>query len=145
MFVGAGHASRCWPLGKFAELARQLVADERVRCFVFLGPEEAGLRAEIETLFPPSAIILDKLGLLELFAIYGFLDVIVGNDTGPMHLAAASKAHLVLISDESAPDEFLPLTENLTIVRSGRIDKIEVDAVIKAVREPLENDILGVK
>ena len=140
MFLGAGHPSRCWPLDKFAVLTKQLVADESVRCFVFLGPEEADLRPHIESMFPSSAIILDKLGLLELFAVYGFLDVIVGNDTGPMHLAAASDAHLVLISHESAPDEFLPLTKNLTVVRSASIDEIEVDDVKNAVREHLEND-----
>lgn len=141
MFLGAGHPSRCWPVQKFAELAAQLVADKDVRCLVFLGPEEVGLRKQIDTMFPPAAIILDKLGLLELFAMYNFLDVVVGNDTGTMHLAAASHADLVLISHESAPDEFLPLTEKLTVVRSGPIDEIEVDEVVVAVRSRLENDI----
>ncbi len=145
VFLGAGHPSRCWPLEKFAELTRKLVADEDVRCFVFLGPEEAALRPKVETMFPSSAIILDKLGLLHLFAVYAFLDVVIGNDTGPMHLAAASDAHLVLISHELAPDEFLPLTERLTVIRSGRIDEIAVDDVLDAVRDCLENDISRAK
>lgn len=140
MFLGAGHPSRRWPIAKYADLATRLI-DEGTACFVFLGPEEAAMLPEIEAAFPSKALIFDKLSLLELFATFTMLDVIVGNDTGPMHLAAASKAQLILVSDELAPDEFLPLTPDLTVIRSGRIDEIEVDSVLDAVRKCLWNDI----
>lgn len=143
MFLGAGHPSRRWPIERYGELANQLLEDKDVRCFVFLGPEEIGLVPDIPKLFPPDAIILDKLGLLQLFAVFSFLDVVIGNDTGPMHLAAATRAHLILILHESAPDEFLPLTDRLTVIRTGRIQEIEVSDVWTAVRARLDNDISG--
>ena len=82
--------------------------------------------------------MLDKLRLLPLFAALTFLDVFVGNDTGPTHLAAATKASLVVISHTAAPDEFTPLTARLNVIKNGRIDEISVDDVYRAVMESLE-------
>ncbi len=137
IFVGAGHPSRRWPLEKYAELTKRLISDNKLKVLVFLGPEERDLLPEICRTFPTSAIVLDKLRLLPLFAALTFLDVFVGNDTGPTHLAAATKASLVLISHASAPNEFTPLTDRLTVIKSGHIDEISVEEVYQAVRENL--------
>lgn len=141
MFLGAGHPSRRWPLQKYAELAARLAPREDTRILVFLGPEELDLLPAVRDAFPPSAVILDELKLLPLFAALSFLKVLVSNDTGPTHLAAATSAWIVLISQDSAPNEFLPLTNRLCVIRGGRIDEIGVDEVYNAVRSGLENDI----
>ena len=137
IFLGAGHPGRRWPLEKYAELTKRLVSDNNLKALVFLGPEERDLLPDINRTFPASAIILDKLRLLPLFAALTFLDVFVGNDTGPTHLAAATKASLVLITHASAPDEFTPLTRRLKVIKSGHINEIGVDEVYAAVRDSL--------
>lgn len=139
MFLGAGHPTRRWPLERYAELAVRLTADG-ARVLVFLGPEEADLIADVASRFPPSSVILDKLTLPELFAVLGFVDVLVSNDTGPTHLAAATSASIVLILHSSAPDEFRPLTTRLSIVNSGEISEISVDEVYLAAAAVIEND-----
>ncbi len=141
MFIGAGHPTRRWPLEKYAELAARLGKNDGVRVLVFLGPEEVDLIAAVGRKFPPSVVILDELKLMPLFAALTFLTVLVSNDTGPTHLAAATKVSIVLITDKSAPTEFLPLTKRLTVVNSGPIDEIGVDEVYDAVTSSLENDI----
>lgn len=140
MFLGAGHPSRRWPLEKYAELASRL-DDKGTRVLVFLGPEEMDMVPEVVAAFPASVVILDKLKLLPLFAALTFLKVLVSNDTGPTHLAAATRASIVLIAGSAAPTEFLPLTGRLTVVKSGLIDEIGVEEVFAAVRSGLENDI----
>lgn len=137
MFLGAGHPSRRWDLKKYAELATRLTDNDGLKVLVFLGPEEIELLDEVKTAFPPSTIILDKLGLLPLFAVLTFLRVLVSNDTGPTHLAATTQASIVLIVNKNAPTEFLPLTDRLTVVRSGEIDEIGVDEVYSAVRKAI--------
>ena len=137
IFLGAGHPSRRWPLEKYAELSMRLVSWSDLRVLIFLGPEELELLPDIKRHFPASAVVLDKLRLLPLFAALTFLDVFVGNDTGPTHLAAATKASLIVISHASAPDEFTPLTDRLTVIKSGQIDEISVDEVYQAVTESL--------
>lgn len=133
IFLGAGHPSRRWPLAKYAELATRLASQNDLKVLVFLGPEELDLLPAIHENFPASAVVLDKLRLLPLFAALTFLDVFVGNDTGPTHLAAATKASLIVISHATAPDEFTPLTDRLTVIKSGQIDEIGVDEVYRAV------------
>lgn len=141
LFLGAGHPSRRWPLERYAELAARLVDEDGTRVLVFLGPEEFDLVTAVAAMFPPSVVILDKLKLLPLFAALTFLKVLVSNDTGPTHLAAATGASIVLITGSEAPTEFLPLTDRLTVVKSGPIDQIGVEEVYQAVRSRLENDI----
>lgn len=138
IFLGAGHPSRRWALARYAELATRLESQSDLKVLVFLGPEELDLLPNISRDFPASAIVLDKLRLLPLFAALTFLDVFVGNDTGPTHLAAATKASLVVISHTTAPDEFTPLTARLNVIKNGRIDEISVDDVYRAVMESLE-------
>ncbi len=133
MFVGAGHPSRCWRIENFAELAARLVKNTKNAVLIFLGPEEAHLVDFVRINFPPQAVILDKLKLLPLMAATAKLDVLVSNDTGPMHLAAIAGAPIVLISDSRAPSCFLPVTENLRVLNNAKIDEITVEQVLDAV------------
>ncbi|MCY7348262.1 MAG: glycosyltransferase family 9 protein [Pyrinomonadaceae bacterium] len=139
LFPGAGNASRRWNLEKFAELARNLSLDENLRTIVFLGPEEAGLRAEIEAKFPPETLIVDKLSLLEFVAALSKLSVLVSNDTSAIHLAAMVGTVIVLIMDKRAPTTYLPLAEKIKLVNNHSIDEIKTFDVLQAAREMLEN------
>ena len=133
LFLGAGHPSRRWSVENFAELTKKLIQNDDWRVLVFLGPEEFHLLDEVKEKFPLQAIILDKLKLLPLFAALSLLDVLVSNDTGPMHLAAIAGRRIVLIWDKRGNAIFRPLTEKLTLVDSGTIDEIGVDEVYKTV------------
>lgn len=130
-FPGAGNPSRCWSLAKFAELAKRL-SDDKFRPVVFLGPEEAGLKERVLKTFPPDTIICDKLTIPQFIAATSRLTVFVANDTGPLHLASAAGIPSVVVLDERAPAIYLPLTEKLRAVRSGKIDEIQVDDVYAA-------------
>lgn len=135
LFPGAGNASRRWNLAKFAESAKALAADEKLRTIVFLGPEEAGLRGEIEEKFPPNAKIVDKLSLLEFVAALSKLSVLISNDTGAIHLGALVGTPIVLVMDKRAPTTYLPLTEKISVVNDATIDEIEVEKVLRATRK----------
>ncbi len=134
MFPGAGHASRRWSLDKFARLAEILSSDRTLQTVVFLGPEEAELRGEVEGKFPAETFIVDKLTLPQFAAALSRVRVLISNDTGAMHLGAIVGASIVLILDKSAPDTYLPLTENLLVVQSGTLAEISVEEVLRATR-----------
>lgn len=140
LFLGAGHPSRQWSLENFALLARKLIEKDNLRVIVILGPEERHLREKVAERFPPETIIFDKLTLAELFAALSLLRVFVGNDTGPMHLAAIAGASVVLILHKYAPTTFLPLTQKLEIVNSDAIENIGVEEVFHATEQFLENE-----
>ena len=134
IFVGAGHPSRQWSLGKFAELSRRLVNNTGNAVLIFLGPEEIHMLDQIRNTFPPESIILDKLALLPLMAAATRLDLLVSNDTGPVHLAAVAGAPVILILDRRAPACFLPLAEKLCVLDDWTIDELSVDHVFDAIQ-----------
>jgi ADP-heptose:LPS heptosyltransferase len=137
LFPGAGHASRCWPLERFAELADYLVRNDGVRPIVFVGPEECEMVRQMKTIFPQSTIILDQLTIAQLAAAQARLAVFVSNDTGPMHIAAAVGTPVILLLDRRAPRSYVPLGEQHRIIYSATIPEISVDQVYEATRTAL--------
>ncbi len=138
LFPGAGNPSRRWSLENFAELARLLIEKDDVQPLVFLGPEEHGWREQVAKIFPPETVIIEKLNLAQLIAALARLDVLVSNDTGVAHLGALAGAPLVIVMEQAAPLEFLPLSSKLEIVNSGKIDEISVNEVYGAARKFLK-------
>jgi ADP-heptose:LPS heptosyltransferase len=137
LFPGAGHPSRCWPLERFSELADFVVRNDEARVLVFAGPEERALLPKIRTLFPKSAVILDRLTIPQLAAAQARLAVFVSNDTGPMHIAAAVGSPLVLLLDKRAPESYLPRATRQRVIYSSTIPEIRVEEVYEATRELL--------
>lgn len=79
----ARHPHKRWP--RYAELARRLVAAGR-QVVVAPGPDELDLARTL-----PCQVLLGPSGFLDWFALAGVLSnaaFVVGNDTGPTHLAA---------------------------------------------------------
>lgn len=134
LFPGAGHPSRRWPLEQFAELAEYLVRNDGVRPIVFAGPEERPLIQQMKSLFPKSTIIFDKLTIPQLAAAQARLAVLVSNDTGPMHIAAAVGTPVVLLLDRRAPESYLPLGEQHRVIYSSTIPEITIDEVYSVTR-----------
>jgi len=139
LFPGAGHASRRWSLENFSHLAKLLLSNKNLQPIVFLGPEEEHLRQKIEETFSPEVLILDKLSLLQFAAALSFLDVLISNDTGAAHIGAVVGTKIVLVMDKRAPANYLPCTENLSVVNSGTLDEIGVEEVFEASRKILSN------
>ena len=137
LYPGAGHASRRWPLERFAELADSLIRNDDVRVVVFTGPEERILVRQMRSIFPPASVILDDLTIRQLLAAQARLSVFVSNDTGPMHLAAAMGAPIVLLSDHRAPETYVPLNEPKRVIRSRALAEITVEEVYAATRQLL--------
>ena len=134
LFPGAGHESRRWPLDRFAELADSLARNDAVRPIVFAGPEERALIAQMRSIFPSSAIVLDQLSIRQLASAQARLAVFVSNDTGPLHIAAAVGAPIVLLLDGRAPESYIPLNESKRVIYGAAISEIPVAKVYEATR-----------
>ncbi len=129
LFPGAGHAGRRWPLERFAALADHLTRNEGARVIVFAGPEENDLSKEMRQIFPPSALIFDRLSLGQLASVQARLSVFVSNDTGPMHVATAVGTSVVMLSDRPTPNSFVPQEQHHRIVYGSRVGDLSVEEV----------------
>jgi heptosyltransferase-1 len=137
IFPGAGNASRRWPLEHFAEVADYLIRNNRVRVIVFAGPEERPLIPQMRTIFPSSSIFLDRLTIPQLVSAQARLTLLISNDTGPMHLAAAVGTPVVVVMDCPTPNSFIPLGDQHRLIYGQEITQITVSEVYEAACELL--------
>jgi ADP-heptose:LPS heptosyltransferase len=94
---GAGHASRCWPADRYAEVAHRLAADRQVVITGAAGECRLAERVARQAGLPSSAVLAGKLDLLGFAALIASARLVVCGDTGPGHLATAYGTPSVLL------------------------------------------------
>lgn len=112
---GASIAPRCWPPDRFATIATWLIQDYGVRIVVHAGPGEEGLIEAIRQ-HEPRVDGFSRLSLQELAALLIRSTLLLSNDTGPMHIAAAVGTPVVGIFGPTNPMVSGPYTEKKVIV-----------------------------
>lgn len=115
-----------YPSGHWKRLLGRLAgADPRIR-FVFTGTaeESAEVRAAAEGV-PRVLDLSGRLGLLELVEVLRRMDLVLSNDTGTIHLAAAAGRWCVGFYGPTDPEVYGPFTPRRLILRDPRnIDQI---------------------
>jgi lipopolysaccharide heptosyltransferase II len=101
---GSSNISKIWPRERYAELIRR-IKDESVAEVVLLGG--AGEKRLTEEIARESGVrtvdLAGELDLKELAAVLARVDIFVGNDAGPMHMAAAVGTPVVAIFGRNIP------------------------------------------
>lgn len=129
---GAAHRSeKRWPAERFGALARRLA--DRGMAVVLVGAERDALGA-VRAVCPAAIDLGGATSLPELAALARGAVLAVGNDSGPMHLAAvAGCPTLVLFSAASDPDLTAPRGPAVTILRADRLAELDVEEVVAAL------------
>lgn len=71
--------------------------------------------------------------LLDLVALTRIADLAIGNDTGPMHIAAAAGCHsIVLFSSDSDPALTAPRGDRVTVLKQNNLADLSVEDVLAA-------------
>ena len=79
-----------WPLEHYAALGKQLRAAGPVSLYLLGGPEDRATCDRLATLIGGSVINLcGQMRLVETGGVLAELDLLVANDSGPLHMAAA--------------------------------------------------------
>ena len=118
--VGAeyGPAKR-WPAAHFAALARRL-AQAGFDAWAIGGPGDAPIGAEAAALARGALVDLTgRTSLVEAVSLLAAAAVVVCNDSGLMHVAAALGRPIVALYGSTSPDFTPPLTPDATILRLG--------------------------
>ncbi|MBI3117889.1 MAG: lipopolysaccharide heptosyltransferase II [Candidatus Hydrogenedentes bacterium] len=115
--------SKCWPAERYAAVADELHARAGARCVLLTGPGEedtrdAVLRAARSPLLNPYE---GKPSLGQLKAAIACVDLMIGNDSGPRHIAIAFKKPVVCIMGPTAPAYTQSPWER------GRVLRVDVD------------------
>ncbi len=121
-----------WPADRFAEMGRVLAARGVVPVVVG-GAGDAALGAEVVARCAGAVDLAGRTDLAGLAAVLAGAEVVVGNDTGPMHLAAAlGRRCVVLFSEESDPEITAPrgAPGQVRVVQVEELRKLEVERVV---------------
>lgn len=139
---GAPHRpAKRWTAERFGLLAKKL-ADYRLTPVLIGTESEADVLSKIDQMCPKARNLMGRTGFLDIAALAARSVLAIGNDTGPMHIAAAAGApSIVLFSRESDPKLSAPrgLGKNaVSIVREGDLRQLTVNRVMDEVRRRLD-------
>ncbi|MGK2963436.1 MAG: glycosyltransferase family 9 protein [Gemmatimonadaceae bacterium] len=133
---GASVAEKRWSLDGFREVAGALASQPGVRVVAFAEP--GGYGGELFTI---PGVIAARVSLRELIASISRCDLLVCNDSGPMHIAGALGVPTVALFEAGIPDSFAPLGEGHELVTSGENSEslltIPASRVLEAVERVL--------
>jgi ADP-heptose:LPS heptosyltransferase len=114
---GATHPNKRWSVENFAAIALWL-RQQGIPTVVNLGPGDEELAAPIRRLCGAEIPVVDGLTLHELMAFLAGARLLVGNDCGPTHIAAAAHVPIVVLFGVSNPVHWRPWDTEYRLLRS---------------------------
>jgi heptosyltransferase-3 len=118
---GAKSHLKRWPAQRFAELSDMLVRDHDCDVFVAGNTDDIGVRdALISAAKEPVFDLCGKTPLGVLAVIMKKTDLVITNDSAPLHMASAMNAPTVAIFGPTDERKYGPLAEKKSIVTPER-------------------------
>lgn len=137
LLVPGGSAHRPekrWPIEHYAALAAKIMAAGITPIVLGHGAEEEGLAAAIQKHAPGALSLVGQTDFLQIIALARGARFAVGNDTGPMHLAAPTGCpSLVLFSAASDPAKCRPRGENVQVFQRDDLSALPPEEVFAAL------------
>lgn len=125
--INAGAAygpAKRWPPDQFATVARQIAEHYDCRWILLGGSADVTVAGEIEQALRQADIptkeivnVAGKTSLHDLFLLLKMCTVLITNDSGPMHVAAALGTPLVAIFGSTSPELTGPLGPQSVVVQ----------------------------
>jgi len=150
---GAGFIPKRWKKENFAELGKILLKDYDAKIIIIGGEQEIALAEEIKNIISSENVfsLAGRITIPQLAVLLEESDLIITNDTGPMHLASAVKCPVIAIFGPGNPYRYGPIGTKNYVVHSEiecfpcRIkrkcrknficmERVTVSEVIKSVR-----------
>ena len=130
---GAGKKPNRWPAERFGEVGEALRAEGH-SVATCSGPGEIGLLGAMDRAAGRPFPRLPGLGLRELAAAFAAADLVLVNDTGVLHLAAASAPAVLALFGPTDPELWCPATPRVRTVRApgGDLRRLESAVVREA-------------
>ncbi len=151
----SAHRYKCWPIERFAALADKVSSQFGLSIVATAAVSEAGVIERMKSLANVFVVNLaGRTSLSELIALMDSARLVVSNDTGPGHIAAALGKPLVMLFGRSNPKRLAPYgrsdcvvaidpgSRGLAVTSSDPkhdINLITVDEVFQKVREQLNS------
>jgi heptosyltransferase-2 len=110
-----GPAKR-WPPERFASLGTALQQGFNARLVLLGGPEDRDAAHQVKALLPEALDLVGRTSLRQALAVLTHLKLLITNDSGLMHAAAALGTPLVAIFGSTDPVATGPFTDRATVL-----------------------------
>ena len=130
-------AAKHWPVEAYQKLGRRLISADDVRLLILGGPGEEELLARVRQPLPPDrAYAWAPAPIPDLVAILRRAHIVIGNDTGPLHVAAASGVPALGLFGPTRGERNGPYGAHGAYLQSptGRMEDLRIDDVFNAVK-----------
>jgi len=95
---GASRPTRVWPLERFAAVCDRLQSELGAEVFLIAGPNECTAARTIRETARTAPVVIDEsLSIGEFAALCRHFDLMLCNDSGPMHVAAGMGTRVVAL------------------------------------------------
>jgi lipopolysaccharide heptosyltransferase II len=138
--VGAGKLPNIWPAEHFARVLQKLRATRGARVVLTEGPSDvaavSAVLGRLDGVARWRGSLSDTLGLLEL------AQLVIANDTGLAHVAAAVGAPTVVLFGPTDPQRWAPPGDHVRVIRAttGRVVDVDPGEVEHVALELLAAD-----
>jgi lipopolysaccharide heptosyltransferase I len=151
-FVSGYGRDKEWPAERFAALARELQRQLDAWCYVVRSPKEDDATARLVALAEGALHdALPRGTLVDSMACLARADLVIGSDSGPLHIAGWLDRPLVGLYGPTDPAIYGPVRDDAIVVRGGpelppprirdRVSaamlEIQVEAVLDAAKRAL--------
>ena len=116
---GGNWVYKLWNAENYALVANALCKEQNAAILLFAGPNERELQAQVAKMMDVPPILVQTENLRHLAALISVCDVYIGNDTGPMHIAAAVDTPVVALFGSTNHIRSGPYGEKHTVLQSG--------------------------
>jgi ADP-heptose:LPS heptosyltransferase len=134
MFVPGGSARRPekrWPVEKYSELSRILYA-RGFEIVIIGGVQEAAMAHEIQRQTPRARDLTGRTDFGRIAVLGAKAALVVGNDTGPLHLAAAAGAPTIVLFSKASDPALTAPRGKVAILQADDLADLPVAQVAQA-------------
>ncbi|MEE9380449.1 MAG: glycosyltransferase family 9 protein [Hyphomonadaceae bacterium] len=133
--ASAHREAKRWPARRYAMLAGK-IADAGIIPAIIGGKDEGQIAAEIVRDEPRVKNLVTRTDLFQICTLAERAQFVVGNDTGPMHMATLSGAPGIALfaMSESDPGHAAPRGSTVIVVHGDTLADVEPDDVWQSVK-----------
>ena len=124
LIPGASYPSKCYPIEKFVELTKQIDAN----FMIIWGNQKEKILADEITALSPKVNVCEKLSIDNLISLISQVDLVIGPDTGPTHIAWALNVPSITLFGPTPGYRNAYMTKiNRTIESNSKVNPFKLD------------------
>jgi heptosyltransferase-1 len=117
LIPGSAHTEKCWPIERFAAVADRINSDYQLQIVTVGTASEAPINQKLkQSAKTPITDLTGRTNLKQLVSLLKNARLVITNDTGPGHIAAALNIPLVMIFGRANPIRLYPYNNKESVV-----------------------------